>query len=154
MSQLPDHAGTGSQGIEDWIALDLMARRVGSVVVRELRRSPLRRSAEYRLLRHLAGAGQATLCLSDLADALMTTKSGVHRLVNRLERLGMLRRVPSEIDRRVTYIELTESGRVLAGCLEPAVSRAVEQFLGDHLAVTPGTLALMLSDRKASAAIS
>lgn len=46
----------------------------------------------------------------ELAHRMMITDSSAGRLIDRLQRDGMVNRVPSPTDRRVTLIELTEEG--------------------------------------------
>lgn len=46
----------------------------------------------------------------ELAQRMMITDSSAGRLVDRLERDGMVKRIPSATDRRVTLLELTDNG--------------------------------------------
>ena len=49
--------------------------------------------------------------LGEVADALHCDKTNVTGLVDRVERQGLIERVPDENDRRVTRIALTSKGR-------------------------------------------
>lgn len=64
-----------------------------------------------------------------LADRMNTKESTVVRLLDRMEKEKMVRRVSSEADRRVRYLELTETGRPL---YEGLTERA-EQFKDDAI---------------------
>ncbi|MFC5750586.1 MarR family winged helix-turn-helix transcriptional regulator [Actinomadura rugatobispora] len=62
--------------------------------------------------------------MSDLAAQTSLSTSGVTRLVDRLERAGLVRREASPDDRRTTYAALTPEG-----------AQRLEQTLPDYLAV-------------------
>jgi DNA-binding MarR family transcriptional regulator len=49
--------------------------------------------------------------MTDLAEAVVLTKSGLTSLVDRMERDGLLERRPDPTDRRATRIVLTQAGK-------------------------------------------
>lgn len=49
--------------------------------------------------------------MSRIAEKYMLTKAGLTSIIDRLEEKELVRRVRSESDRRVIYVELTEKGR-------------------------------------------
>lgn len=67
-------------------------------------------AAKYFALYILADTAER-IALSTLADRMGTGKSNMTPLVDRLESDGMVRRVRSEQDRRVVFIEITALGR-------------------------------------------
>lgn len=89
---------------------------------------------DYEALLVLARAEGRRLKRVDLARRLLLTPSGVTRLLEGLEREGLVERAACTEDLRVTYAQLTEAG---AGRLE-AASRAhvdsVSSLLEQHLA--------------------
>lgn len=48
---------------------------------------------------------------TQIADALGITRSAVSQMVNRLEERGVVKRAPSEFDRKIAYIELSDASR-------------------------------------------
>lgn len=64
---------------------------------------------QMHVLGNLWGRGACTM--TDLKEELGVTTGAVTGLVDRLERLGLVTRVPSQADRRVTLLELTPAGR-------------------------------------------
>jgi DNA-binding MarR family transcriptional regulator len=66
---------------------------------------------DYELLVRLSEAPDGTLRMRDLADATLSTRSGITRAVTRAEKQGWVRRVECEDDRRGMNAELTDSGR-------------------------------------------
>ncbi len=51
--------------------------------------------------------------MSELADSVLLSRSGLTRLVDRLERDGLLRRERCEEDQRGWFAEITDEGREL-----------------------------------------
>lgn len=49
--------------------------------------------------------------MADLADALVVTRGGVTKIIDRLVEAGLVERVPSESDRRVIYAQITDSAK-------------------------------------------
>jgi DNA-binding MarR family transcriptional regulator len=66
--------------------------------------------AWYDVLLQLAEAPQRRLRMADLADLVLLSRSGLTRLVDRLQAEGLVRREPSETDKRGTYTVLTPAG--------------------------------------------
>jgi DNA-binding MarR family transcriptional regulator len=78
----------------------------------------------YEVLHHLEEATGGRMRMCDLADQAQLSRSGLTRLVDRLERDGLLERCSCDHDARGAYACLTDSGR---GRLQEA--------RGTHLAV-------------------
>jgi DNA-binding MarR family transcriptional regulator len=65
----------------------------------------------YGVLLHLGRVPGEQRPISELVNATAFTSGGVTRLVDRMERAGLVDRRPCLHDRRVTYVGLTEAGR-------------------------------------------
>jgi DNA-binding MarR family transcriptional regulator len=48
--------------------------------------------------------------MRELADAVLLSRSGLTRLVDRMERAGLVTRTPDAADRRVVRVALTDAG--------------------------------------------
>ena len=66
--------------------------------------------SEYDVLVQLAITEDGRLRMSDLADAIVLSPSGLTRLVDRLARRGLLRRERCDADSRVVYAAITDAG--------------------------------------------
>lgn len=66
---------------------------------------------EYEVLLALADAPGGRLRRVDLAAMVLLTQGGVTRLLDPLEREGLVERASSDADRRVVYAKLTANGR-------------------------------------------
>ena len=65
----------------------------------------------YEVLHHLDDAGVGRMRMCDLAEQAQLSRSGLTRLVDRLERDGLLERCSCEHDARGSYACLTDLGR-------------------------------------------
>ena len=110
--------------------------RVHSGIVRELNAEletthalPL---AHYEVLFHLEGAPGAKLKMSELAQSVLLSQSGVTRLVDRLVRSGLVVREGCMEDRRVMYARLTDEGREALCGARPTLIEGVRQRFLEH----------------------
>jgi DNA-binding MarR family transcriptional regulator len=69
--------------------------------------------SSYEVLLYLADSPEGRLRMSELADSVLLSRSGLTRLVDRLERDGLLRRQRCEEDQRGWFAEITDEGREL-----------------------------------------
>jgi len=67
-------------------------------------------SQKWFTLRRIVEAG-GSMSLGQAAERLACARSNVTQLIDRLEREGLVRRVPDPIDRRSILAEITEEGR-------------------------------------------
>jgi DNA-binding MarR family transcriptional regulator len=67
--------------------------------------------SSYDVLLHLARAPRRRLRMTELAEAVVLSPSGLTRLVERLEREGLVARIKSVDDARGAYATLTNLGR-------------------------------------------
>jgi DNA-binding MarR family transcriptional regulator len=73
------------------------------------------------------------LRVHELADASLFTRSGLTRLVDRIEQAGYVCRQHSAHDRRGVYIVLTQAGRDKLQSIWPHFTISVQQHFGQHL---------------------
>jgi DNA-binding MarR family transcriptional regulator len=66
--------------------------------------------AAYDVLVQLAEAPDRRLRMTELAEAVLLSRSGVTRLVDRLEKIGLVARCPVESDGRGVAARLTDAG--------------------------------------------
>jgi DNA-binding MarR family transcriptional regulator len=64
----------------------------------------------YDVLVQLVEARGHRLRMTELAERVLLSRSGVTRLVDRMVRAGLVRRAPCEDDLRGTYAEMTDEG--------------------------------------------
>lgn len=65
---------------------------------------------DYEVLMHLSRAPERRLRRVDLVERLLLTPSGITRLLDGLERIGLVTKATCDHDARVTYAVLTDAG--------------------------------------------
>jgi DNA-binding MarR family transcriptional regulator len=69
--------------------------------------------SSYEVLLYLADAPEGRMRMAELADSVLLSRSGLTRLVDRLQREGLLQRERCESDARGYFAEITPKGRRL-----------------------------------------
>jgi DNA-binding MarR family transcriptional regulator len=84
--------------------------------------------AQYNVLRILRGSHPKTLTCSAIGERLLDRTPDVTRLLNRLERNGLIQRERAEHDRRVVEVVITPRGLDLLDRLRPDIEAATERL--------------------------
>ena len=85
---------------------------------------------QYNVLRILRGAGDEGLPCSEVGDRLVSRDPDVTRLLDRLEKRGLIERGRSEADRRVVTATITKKGVELTNELDTPVTEMHADQLG------------------------
>jgi DNA-binding MarR family transcriptional regulator len=93
---------------------------------------------QFNVLRILRGHGGQGLPCTEITAQMVSRMPDMTRLVDRLEKAGLVRRCRTDEDRRVILIRITAAGVSLLGRLDDPVRQLHRQALG-HL--TRGELA-------------
>lgn len=102
--------------------------------------------AWYDVLLALDKAPEQRLRMSELSDAVVLSRSGLTRFVDRLEAAGLLRREAVPGDRRGSYAVLTTKGEAALRQSWPAYSQAIVEYFAKHLSdVEASQLTTLLS---------
>ena len=87
--------------------------------------------SSYEVLIALADAPEQKLRMAELADHALLSRSGMTRLVDRLQKEGLIERTRCECDARGAYAQLTEKGRrALAEARPSHLAGVRRRFLG------------------------
>ena len=98
---------------------DLLARGAEEAI----KRSGLS-GTQYNVLRILRGAGPGGLCCGEVAERMITHDPDITRLLDRLEKRGLIVRARDSKDRRIITVRIAPEGlRILAELDEP-----IEEF--------------------------
>lgn len=89
----------------------------------------------YEVLATVSEAPEERMKMGDLAEAMVITRGGLTKLVDRLVKAGLLERTFCETDRRVSYATLTPAGRELLAEMRPAVIAELEVAFSANLSV-------------------
>jgi DNA-binding MarR family transcriptional regulator len=110
-----------------WRALLEVHRRVVEEVEVALAAADLPPLSWYDVLWPLHSAKGRRLRIGALADQVMLSRTGLSRLVDRLEAAGLLRREPAAEDRRGSYVVLTADGAALLRRMWPVYERVLDR---------------------------
>ncbi|MBB6347643.1 MarR family winged helix-turn-helix transcriptional regulator [Nonomuraea muscovyensis] len=86
---------------------------------------------QFQLLAHLADARQLTM--TELADGVVYSRSGLTYQAGLLEKAGLVTRGPSPDDERATLVTITEGGLALVGRVLPGHIEVVRRLLFNPL---------------------
>ena len=84
---------------------------------------------QYNVLRILRGAGRQGISCGEISDRMVTRDSDITRLLDRLERRGLVERGRDEEDRRVVVQRITAKGLALLQELDAPIERVHQRQL-------------------------
>jgi DNA-binding MarR family transcriptional regulator len=88
--------------------------------------------SSYEVLLFLNDSDDGRMRMSELADSALLSRSGLTRLVDRLERQGLLKRERCESDARGWFAEITPDGRRAFGEARKTHLDGVRRVFLDH----------------------
>lgn len=118
--------------IAAWRAMLLAHSRALRAIERELEAAGMIPLTLYDVLLELNGAA-GRLRMQELADRVVLSRTRVSRLVDDLERQGLVVREPDDADGRVTYAAITSDGKKVLRAAAPVYRRGIERHFSRHL---------------------
>ena len=112
-----------------WLAFLEVSHRLDRVIEQQLRQDAGLSHAQYEILSRLEPAPGGRLRMSELADVIIVSRSGLTYQVTQLERAGLVRRD----DERGVLAVLTADGRAALLRAAPGHVRVVRRYLIDAL---------------------
>jgi DNA-binding MarR family transcriptional regulator len=116
-----------------WLGLLRVHARVTKRLDAELQAEHALPLSSFDVLVQLAFAPGGQLRMSDLAEAVVLSASGLTRLVDRLAAQGLLERRRCTADTRVVYAHITEAGLALLAEAMPTHIDGVRRIVLDRL---------------------
>lgn len=128
-------------------SLDLVGglARTALAVQRALERSAAEHGTSLTQVRLLRVLGDRAPTLGALAQLLGLDKSSTSGLVDRAQRRGLVRRVPSQLDRRSVRVRLTDRGERLAAQVAAQSALELEALLSPLTPTDREALGALLS---------
>ena len=118
---------------EAWGALDAHPRAITRRLQEALAAADFPPLPWYEVLAAVSEAPDERMKMGDLAEALVITRGGLTKLVDRLVKAGLLERTFCETDRRVSYATLIPAGRDLLDEMRPVVIAELEVAFSANL---------------------
>jgi DNA-binding MarR family transcriptional regulator len=116
-----------------WQAFLAAGALVGRRVEQQLKEQAGLSHLQYEVLVRLSGAEHGEVRMTELADALLTSKSGLSYQIDQLEKSGLVRRRPCASATRGVLACLTDAGRAKLAEVAPGHVAAVRSYLVDCL---------------------
>jgi DNA-binding MarR family transcriptional regulator len=129
MSKKPDSAT-----VDAWIGLHAVSRRLLERVEKDLRNAKLPPLSWYDILLEIERAGNVPLRQGELGERLLLAKHGISRLVDRLEREGLVTRHTCPEDQRAQFVTATAVGRKMLRRMWAVYGASLERHFGARLA--------------------
>ncbi len=129
----PAHPPLSQSQLAAWRSFLRAHTVITRALERELVASQRLPLAEYDVLVQLDSAPGGALRMSQLADQVLLSRSGLTRLVERLEGAGMVRRQVCPSDARGSLAVLTEAGRERLREAAPSHLNSVRSHFADAL---------------------
>jgi DNA-binding MarR family transcriptional regulator len=120
---------------EAWIALTQTHAAVTGRLQEALTAAELPPLPWFEVLATLDRAPEQRLKMGELAEALVITRGGLTKLVDRLIKAGLLERTFCETDRRVSYATLLPAGVELLEEMRPLVRAELAAAFSANLSV-------------------
>lgn len=119
---------------EEEILLGLMmaAARIAEPWEKFLRATADLTPHQYNVLRILRGSHPVKLACSEIAERMVDRDPDITRLIDRLQKRGLVERIRSRKDRRVVEVGITPKGHAVVNGLDQHVLRLPKSLLG-HL---------------------
>jgi DNA-binding MarR family transcriptional regulator len=116
-----------------WGALLRAHARLTEEIERRLAQAGLPGLDWYDALWSIERAGQERLRMCDLAEMMVTSRSNLTRLIDRLEDAGLAARERSDQDRRTAYVTITSEGKKLRKKMWAVYEPAIEELFNAPL---------------------
>lgn len=138
MDAEPNACGAGA-----WRAVFVSHHLVVERIEEALANAGLPPLSWYDVLLTVAGAPEQRLRMFEVAEGIVMSRSGLTRLVDRIESGGLLRRETCPNDRRGTHLALTPEGEAMLERALPVYTAAIQEHFLRHLA-DPGAVETVL----------
>ena len=128
-----------------WTRLLRASRLVTEAIEGDVKAAGFPPLAWYDVLLELSRAPRGRLTPKDLEERTLFAQYNLSRLLDRLEREGLVIRVPFPGDGRRQRIEITGPGRFMRKAMWPLYAEAIERHVGQKLtSAEAATLAALL----------
>lgn len=148
--QAPDEAPEAARGLNAeqlgaYFALVEVSSLLQYAVDEHLRAEGDLSYVQFQILARLVDSPEGRLRMTDLADGVVYSRSGLTYQAGLLDRRGLITRAPSPEDERSVIVTVTDAGRELVARVLPEHAERVRQLLfepmrGGDLAALGGVL--------------
>jgi DNA-binding MarR family transcriptional regulator len=119
--------------VRAWTRLVRAQQYVLGAVERDLKAAGYPPLAWYDVLLELTRAPQGRLRPFEIEKETLLTQYNLSRLLDRLEKQGLVARAPCEADGRGQWVVVTKAGRALQARMWDVYAQAIQRHVGDKL---------------------
>ena len=119
--------------VRAWTRLVRAQQHVLGAVERDLKAAGHPPLAWYDVLLELTRAPQGRLRPFEIEKETLLTQYNLSRLLDRLEKQGLVARAPCEADGRGQWVVVTKAGRALQARMWDVYAQAIQRHVGDKL---------------------
>jgi DNA-binding MarR family transcriptional regulator len=119
--------------VDVWIRLNCAQRQLRASIEADLKGAGFPSLDWYGVLLHLKRVECGHMSPKEIEQGLLFEQYNLSRLLDRMEREGLVRRVPFPGDKRRQLVEITEKGRGLQKRMWLVYGAAIDRFLGAKL---------------------
>lgn len=87
----------------------------------------------YEILAHLNSAENGQMRMQELAESTLFSRSGLTRIIDRMDDIGLVTRQPCPEDRRGMYAVITDEGRAALESAMPGHVRGIRDHFLSHM---------------------
>lgn len=116
-----------------WLTFLEVSQLLDRKIEQQLKQDAGLSHAQYEILSRLEAAPGSQLRMSELADVIIVSRSGLTYQISQLEKAGLVRRAPCPSDERGVLAVLTGAGRAALGRAAPGHLQVVREYLIDAL---------------------
>ena len=133
---MTDATPLNAEQLAAYLALKEVSSLLEHAVEQQLREDGGLSGPQFEILARLNVAASGRLRMTDLADGLVYSRSGLTYQAAQLEKAGLITRTPAEDDERSIVVEMTPAGRALLGQVMPGHIEVVQQLMLNALSRT------------------
>ncbi|MET7392458.1 MarR family transcriptional regulator [Dactylosporangium sp. NPDC005572] len=137
----PETAPLDAEQLAAYFALMEVSTLLQHAVDEHLRADGDLSNVQFQILMRLSGAPEGRLRMTDLADGVVYSRSGLTYQAGLLEQRGLITRSPAPDDERSVIVAVTGAGRDLIAQVLPGHIRVVRRMLFN--ALQPGDVELL-----------
>ena len=115
--------------VDEWREILDRHARVGCALTHALEHQHGLGMSEFEVLERLASDGESCVRLQEVADHVHLSQSALSRVIDRLEKHGLVKRGVCDNDRRAIFAGLTPAGRDLYEAARPTHREVLEREL-------------------------
>jgi len=116
-----------------WVSLTRVQQILLARVESALKAAGLPPLSWYDVLLELSRAPETGLRQYEIGERVLLNKHNLSRLIDRLERDGLLKRQACDADGRGNMVKITKKGLQLKNEIWPVYARAIQELIGEPL---------------------